>query len=71
MEHENNKERKRSSDNKTNIENPKLNKRPTHLIKNNSGTDLNFQKYQKVVSPKNIEYSECKNYFFYFSNKKI
>ena len=53
------KERKKSLDNKTQIENIKMNKKITQLIKNNSGKELN---YQKTVSPKNIEYTECKKF---------
>ena len=36
-----------------------MNKKKTQLIKNNSGKELN---YQKTVSPKNIEYTECKKF---------
>ena len=53
---ENKKERKKSSDNKRETENQK-NKKLTQLIKNNSVKDLNIEKYQKIISPKNIEYS--------------
>ena len=56
---ENKKERKKSSDNKRETENQK-NKKLTQLIKNNSVKDLNIEKSQKIISPKNIEYSECK-----------
>ncbi len=68
---ENKKERKKSSDNKRETENQK-NKKLTQLIKNNSVKDLNIEKSQKVISPKNIEYSECKkSIYINFSNKKI
>jgi hypothetical protein len=59
INYEDNKERKKSLDNKTKIENIKMNKKKTQLIKNNSGKELN---YQKTVSPKNIEYTECKKF---------
>jgi hypothetical protein len=59
VNYEDNKERKKSLDNKTQIENIKMNKKKTQLIKNNSGKELN---YQKTVSPKNIEYTECKKF---------
>ena len=59
INYEDNKERKKSLDNKTQIENIKMNKKKTQLIKNNSGKELN---YQKTVSPKNIEYTECKKF---------
>ena len=62
MNFENSKERKKSSDSKVKNENQKGNKKLTQLIKNNSGKDLNYQKYEKTVSPKNIEYSECKKF---------
>ena len=68
---ENKKERKKSSDNKRETENQK-NKKLTQLIKNNSVKDLNIEKSQKIISPKNIEYSECKKLIYKnFSNKKI
>jgi hypothetical protein len=59
INYEDNKERKKSLDNKTKNENIKMNKNRTQLIKNNSGKELN---YQKTVSPKNIEYTECKKF---------
>ena len=59
INYEDNKERKKSLDNKKKIENIKMNKKKTQLIKNNSGKELN---YQKTVSPKNIEYTECKKF---------
>ena len=59
INYEDNKERKKSLDNKTKIENIKMNKKKNQLIKNNSGKELN---YQKTVSPKNIEYTECKKF---------
>ena len=59
INYEDNKERKKSLDNKTKIENIKMNKKKTQLIKNNSGKELN---YQKTVSPKNLEYTECKKF---------
>ena len=59
INYEDNKERKKNLDNKTKIENIKMNKKKTKLIKNNSGKELN---YQKTVSPKNIEYPECKKF---------
>lgn len=59
INYEDNKERKKSLDNKTKNENIKMNKKITQLIKNNSGKELN---YQKTVSPKNIEYTECKKF---------
>ena len=68
---ENKKERKKSSDNKRETENQK-NKKLIQLIKNNSVKDLNIEKSQKIISPKNIEYSECKkSIYINFSNKKI
>ena len=68
---ENKKERKKSSDNKRETENQK-NKKLTQLIKNNSVKDLNIEKSQKIISPKNIEYSACKkSIYINFSNKKI
>lgn len=59
INYEDNKERKKSLDNKTKNENIKMNKKITQLIKNNSGKELN---YQKTVSPKNLEYTECKKF---------
>jgi hypothetical protein len=59
INYEDNKERKKSLDNKTKNENIKMNKNRTQLIKNNSGKELN---YQKTVSPKNLEYTECKKF---------
>ena len=68
---ENKKERKKSSDNKRETENQK-NKKLTQLMKNNSVKELNIEKSQKIISPKNIEYSECKkSIYINFSNKKI
>ena len=68
---ENKKERKKSSDNKRETENQK-NKKLNQLIKNNSVKDLNIEKSQKVISPKNIEYSEYKKLIYInFINKKI
>ena len=59
INYEDNKERKKSLDNKTKNENIKMNENRTQLIKNNSGKELN---YQKTVSPKNLEYTECKKF---------